>query len=315
MHSPRARTHTRSSASKKAPLAARRGGWRRRVVAEVAAHRIEQCCVARQRRAPAAVCAAVGFFRRNAPLCLVAAGDDARRGRREGRANQVSRHRGSSPALPAGSVGDRRVGTAARCRRQHATWHRRLGKALPPRSSTEDSALSTIVPPPVPPAPPVRLPPSALSFLGHAHTRRTDPAPHATLTARLRSPHARRSWRLHVAPPRHGLSLPHCSMPPVAGTARHSDGWTPSGARARGRLLPRRRRRRPRGAAAPTVAALSCAALRRRRLRGRAVWRVAQRAGNAMHRCVRRSSRTMSGRSSRTSCARACATTSQSRYG
>ena len=37
--------------------------------------------------------------------------------------------------------------------------------------------------------------------------------------------------------------------------------------------------------------------------------------GSAMHRCVRRSSRTMSGRSSRTSCARACATTSQSRYG
>ena len=38
--------------------------------------------------------------------------------------------------------------------------------------------------------------------------------------------------------------------------ARHGDGWMPSGARARGRLLPRRRRRRPRGAAAPAVAAL-----------------------------------------------------------
>jgi hypothetical protein len=93
--SARAHARARSSASKKAPLAARRGGLRRRVVTEVAAHRTAML----HGVAAAAVCAAVGWCRRNAPLGLVAAGDDARRGRREGRANQVSRHRGSSPAV------------------------------------------------------------------------------------------------------------------------------------------------------------------------------------------------------------------------
>jgi hypothetical protein len=179
-------------------------------------------------------------------------------------------HRGAMPTAAHDVASQARQGAAAALiHRGFCAQHHRAAASAPRPS----------LPPPHPPSP-------------RPDTQRTDPAPHATRTARLRSPHARQSWRLRVAPPRHGLSLPHCSMPPVAGAARR---WMDAVRCASARTT----------SSAPTPSLTPRCRRPDRRSSN----------GSAMHRCVRRSSRTMSGRSSRTSCARACATTSQSRYG
>ena len=227
------------------------------------------------------------------------------RRRRSARAPRRPRKSGVAPpwqlacragsVLPTRSVGDRRVGTAARCRREHATWlasqaRQGAAAALVHRGfCAQHHRAAASAPRPSRPPPPIR-PLLARTRAHAAHRPRSACNPHrspppAAREAVVGAPRRAAAPRGVFAALQHAARGRHCTAQRWMDAVRCASARTTS--------------------SAPTPSPIPRCRRPDRRSSN----------GSAMHRCVRRSSRTMSGRSSRTSCARACATTSQSRYG